>query len=137
MENATKALLIAAAVLIAILIISLTLVIYRQGANAVSSADLSEAEATEFNGKFTVYTGSNVSTAQVNALLNTVYSHNAQETASGSNRLVSITVNNGTSTVASLSGSETSIPTVLGSMYYKVTCKYNGTIINSIEVTKP
>ena len=92
MENATKALLIAAAVLIAILIISLTLVIYRQGANAVSSADLSEAEAAEFNGKFTVFSGSNVPTAKVNALLETVFSHNKKEAASGSDLFVSIDV---------------------------------------------
>ena len=53
MENATKALLIAAAVLIAIILISLGLAVVRQGQEAVQDADLSEAEATQFNSKFT------------------------------------------------------------------------------------
>ena len=138
MENATKALLIAAAVLIAILIISLTLVIYRQGANAVAGADLSEAEAAAFNEKFTVYAGNNVSTSQVNALLNTVFSHNKQQAAEGDTSLcVSITVKNGSNTLATLgtAGTEETPPKITGNKYYKVTCKYTGTIISSIEVT--
>ena len=45
MENATKALLIAAAVLIAILIISLGIVVYNKASEAVTGAgDLSEYE---------------------------------------------------------------------------------------------
>ena len=44
MENATKALLIAAAILVAIIIISLGLAVVRQGQEAISSADMSEAE---------------------------------------------------------------------------------------------
>jgi hypothetical protein len=139
MENATKALLIAAAVLIAILIISLTLVIYRQGANAVSGADLSETEAAEFNGKFTVYEGNNESTSQVNALLNTVFSHNKQKAQEGDTSLcVSITVKDGETTVKSLgtAGTETTVPNLSGNSYYTVTCKYEGAIINEIEVIK-
>jgi len=138
MENATKALLIAAAVLIAILIISLTLVIYRQGSEAIAGSDLSEVEAAEFNGKFTVYQGKSVSTAQVNALLQTVFSHNKKEQASGSARYVSVTVtNSASSTVASLASdaTATSVPSVSGSSYYTVTCNYTGTIITSITVT--
>jgi len=49
MENATKALLIAAAVLVAIIIISITLVIVNQGQEAVKGTDLSEMEASKFN----------------------------------------------------------------------------------------
>ena len=57
MENATKALLIAAAVLVAIIIISLTLVIVRQGQEAVAGADMSEAEVAQFNSKFNTWHG--------------------------------------------------------------------------------
>ena len=141
MENATKALLIAAAVLIAILIISLTLVIYRQGTNAVSGADLSETEAAEFNGKFTVYEVNSESTSQVNALLNTVFSHNKQEEASGSNLFVSIDVQDKSgASITSLASDETSVKnaesvvSVTGNKYYTVKCNYTGTIITSITV---
>ena len=44
MENATKALLIAAAVLVAILIISLGLVVYNMAAETIGSVNLSQQE---------------------------------------------------------------------------------------------
>ena len=138
MENATKALLIAAAVLVAILIISLTLVIYRQGANAVAGANLSEVEAAQFNGKFTVYEGNNVPTSKVNALLSAVFTHNKQQAAEGDTSLcVAINVRYNGNVIASLgnAGTENEYKRVTGNKYYKVKCKYNGTIINSIEVS--
>ena len=49
MENATKALLIAAAVLIAILIISLGIVIYNQASETVKSVNMSSQEVQAFN----------------------------------------------------------------------------------------
>ena len=81
MENATKALLIAAAVLVAILIISLGLVVYNMAAETVNnSANLSEYEIQSFNEKFQKYVGDNVSGTTVNAMINTVFNHNlAQE----------------------------------------------------------
>lgn len=81
MENATKALLIAAAVLVAILIISLGLVVYNMAAETVNnSANLSEYEIQSFNEKFTKYVGNNVSGTTVNAMISTVFNHNlAQE----------------------------------------------------------
>ena len=145
MENATKALLIAAAVLVAIIIISITLVIVNQGQEAVSGADLSEIEAAQFNASFLSYQGTNVSTAQVNALLNTVFRHNKNELASGENRYVAITVtgkNGGAAiqTLATLATSNVSstntIPRVTGSYYYTVTCSYTGTRITSITATQ-
>lgn len=77
MENAVKALLIAAAVLIAILIISLGLVVYNKASETVNNAgDLSEYEIQQHNEKFTKYQGDNVSGADVNALVTTVYNYN-------------------------------------------------------------
>ena len=73
MENAVKALLIAAAVLIAILIISLGLVVYNRASETVNSAgDLSEYQIQQFNEKFLKYQGTSVSGTDVNALLQTV-----------------------------------------------------------------
>ena len=128
MENATKALLIAAAVLVAIIIISLTLAIVRQGTESINNADLSEAEQTQFNQKFTVYEGSNVSTGNVNALLSTVLTHNQQEAKAGTNRFVTV------SGKASQGTNATSITRVTGSSYYTVTCTYTNGIVSSITV---
>lgn len=81
MENATKALLIAAAVLVAVLIISLGIVVYNKAADAVDSAgNLNEYQIKQFNEKFTKYEGTNKSGSEVNALLQTALNHNnAQE----------------------------------------------------------
>lgn len=77
MENAVKALLIAAAVLIAILIISLGLGVYNKASETVEGAgDLSEYQIHQFNEKFTKYQGTNVSGSDVNALITTVHNHN-------------------------------------------------------------
>ena len=65
MENASKALIIAGAILLAILIISLGIMIYQQ--------------ASTFNAKFEQYLGSNVRGAQVNALINTINTNNMSQ----------------------------------------------------------
>ena len=70
MENATKALLIAAAVLVAILIISLGIGIFNMASEQVYNAgDLSEYQIQQFNEKFTKYEGENKSGSEVNAML--------------------------------------------------------------------
>ena len=82
MENATKALLIAAAVLIAILLITFGVGILNTSTEQAGNIDLSEYEIQKFNDKFTKYEGDNVSGSEANALLTTVFNHNlAQETA--------------------------------------------------------
>ena len=53
MENATKALLIAAAVLVAILVISLGIIIYQRASETVTGAgDLSEYQIQQVNEKY-------------------------------------------------------------------------------------
>lgn len=84
MENATKALLIAAAVLVVILIISLGMSLFNMASEQVDNAgDLSEYEIQQFNDKFLKYEGTNVSGSDVNALIKTAFNHNqSQEDAS-------------------------------------------------------
>ena len=130
MENATKALLIAAAVLIAILIISFALIIYNMAAETAGNVNLSEAERTQFNSKFTTYEGTNVSGAQINALLTTVLTHNQQETVDGTNRLVEVT---GSATLAT---NATSITRVTTSARFTVQCEFSGGLVNKITVTQ-
>lgn len=128
MENATKALLIAAAILVAIIIISLGLAVVRQGQEAISNADMSEAEMESFNSKFRTYEGNNVSTADVNALLSTVLSHNQNEAKKGTNRFVTVEGS------ATLGSSASSITRLSGSNYYTVTCEMSDGLINKITV---
>ena len=129
MENATKALLIAAAVLIAILIISLGIVVYNMASETMGDVNLNEAEATQFNGKFKAYEGTTVSGTKVNAMLNTVLQHNINNADAG--RKVRVT---GT---PSLATDATSISTRADTgKVYTVKCIYSTTgLINEIQVS--
>ena len=88
MENATKALLIAAAVLIAILIISLGLIVYNNSANTVNQANLSSQEIQAQNEKFTRYNGKNKRGSEVNSLLQTALNYNLNTTDEGNKVVV-------------------------------------------------
>ena len=81
MENATKALLIAAAVLVAIIIISLGVTIVSGARNQIgkSSDALDDAEIEAFNSKFSSYEGTSVSGTRVKALVKTAYQQNQKE----------------------------------------------------------
>ena len=76
MENASKALIIAGAILLAILIISLGIVIYNQAAGVVNTDQLNSVEISSFNKQFTQYEGNNKRGADVNSLLDTIQSNN-------------------------------------------------------------
>ena len=57
MENASKALIIAGAILLAILLISLGIMIFQQAQDTVSSSGMSKAEVQTFNNTYTKYEG--------------------------------------------------------------------------------
>lgn len=76
MENASKALIIAGAILLAILIISLGIYIFTQASEITKSNNLSEVEILNFNERFTSFEGENVRGGEVNSLLNRVVQNN-------------------------------------------------------------
>ena len=76
MENATKALLIAAGVLIAIMLITMGVAIYQMGSSATEKVNLDETTIMAHNNKFDTYEGTNVRGTNVNALLQKVLNHN-------------------------------------------------------------
>lgn len=82
MENATKALLIAASVLIVILLIAFGMRIFNSTKDTTDSVQttMNATEIATFNSKFTAYAGSGKSAAQVKALANVVIGNNATST---------------------------------------------------------
>lgn len=77
MENASKALIMAGAVLIAILIISLSVLVFNNfSSSAKNMANLDEQEISAFNSKLTGYIGTSIAGSQVNALLQYCLSNN-------------------------------------------------------------
>ncbi len=76
MENASKALIIAGAILLAILIISLGILIYNQASSVVTDNSMDEVAISTFNNKFTNYAGSQRGST-VRALVQQVNASNA------------------------------------------------------------
>ena len=97
MENASKALIIAGAILLAILIISLGIMIYNQASGVVNNNAMNEVDISTFNNKFTQYEGTNVRGAQVKALIQQVVTNNVSN-SEDSSRQVNVKIENAATT---------------------------------------
>jgi hypothetical protein len=76
MENASKALIIAGAILLSIVLITLGVVIIGRGQETVDQANIDDQVVSTWNQKWTRYEGDSVSGTQVNTLINEVISSN-------------------------------------------------------------
>lgn len=78
MENASKALLIAGAILVCILLIGIGMLVYQSAQGTISEAvsQMNSQEKEAFNSQFSQYAGNNRSGSQVKALLQKVSSNN-------------------------------------------------------------
>ncbi len=81
MENASKALIIAGAILLAILLISLGIMIFTQAQGTIKGAGMSEAQVSAFNQKFTKYQGKQKGST-IRAMVQEVMANNNSEEAS-------------------------------------------------------
>jgi len=138
MENATKALLIAAGVLIVILLISLGVGVFNTASEQMGNADLSEYQIQQHNDKFLKYVGNNVSGSEVNAMLKAVYNYNLTQEDSTSR--VAIEDNTGlTDTIAisvdtDLAAETTGVPRVPTGNRYTVDAVYEDGLIKTLKV---
>ena len=92
MENASKALIIAGAILIPILIISFGVIILGQGSDVINNADMSEAEVTTYNGKFEAYEGTAVRGSNVKQMCKIVKQHNLKNQDDSSKQVMVVMV---------------------------------------------
>lgn len=76
MENASKALIIAGAILLSILLISLGIMIFTRAQEIVNGPGMDETQKTAFNAKFTKYEGTQKG-AMVRSLVQDVLATNA------------------------------------------------------------
>jgi len=90
MENASKALIIAGAILLSILIISLGIMVYNNSKNTVGSANLSKQEISTFNSQWESYQGTNKTASEVQTMISAVIANNAAERQSGTGREVNV-----------------------------------------------
>lgn len=75
MENASKALIIAGAILLSILIIGLGMFIYQQASGAMSGINMDSRKAEAYNAEFKQYEGT-ISGSNARALYSNIENHN-------------------------------------------------------------
>ena len=76
MENASKALIIAGAILLAILIIGLGIFIYRQAANTVSDTGMDQLAIQQFNAQFENFLDKEITGTAAKSLYDTILNNN-------------------------------------------------------------
>ena len=72
MENASKALIIAGAILLSILLISLGILVYNNAKGTIQDANLDSEEAQTFNTKISQYCGTKKSAIDMNSLMDAI-----------------------------------------------------------------
>lgn len=147
MENASKALIIAGSILIALVVISLGIVVFNNFRDsAEKNADLTAQEVGDFNSQFTKYSSESIAGSQVNDLIQKVIAVNLSsynEGRANGDRYVKITfpsVSGGTETIngsiSGLSENASKLNKVASNKMYKVQLKYTKGIVSEITVTQ-
>ena len=132
MENASKALIIAGAILLSILIISLGIIIFTQAQDTIDSINMSEQEIMAFNNKFLPYQGESVRGSQVNALSQAVLSNNQSASQNGESSTKGIAMTG--SITISADGTTTTFNKVSAGTFYTVEFEYSNSMVHKITV---
>lgn len=135
MENATKALMIAGAVLIAIMIIGIGMMIYQSASGTIgeSLGQVDQMARDSFNSELLAFEGKQKGT-QVKALITKIISLNTSNSETHPERLITLKVDN--SEISDLSAQRASIT---AGLTYTVTTAEDTTTgyITTISVTSP
>ena len=134
MENASKALIIAGAILLSILIISLGILIFSQAQDTINSINMSEQEILAFNNKFTPYEGDSIRGSQVNALVQAVWSNNQSAADNGETETKGITVNGNAGVNINPQVTTGSVKKVASGTFYEVKFEYKNSLVNKITI---
>jgi len=143
MENASKALIIAASVLVSILLISFGIMIFNNARDSAGGDQMSEVKITAHNSKFTQYEGTK-SGSEVKTLIQQINSTNVSDATEGNGRQITITASGFTLTATSAydaaTGKANTYPTSPVASAGKYTVAISGYdnagYINAITITK-
>ena len=91
MENASKALIIAGAILLSVLIVSLGIMVFQNAKNTIGGTNLNKQEIDTFNSQWQTYEGKNKTASEVRSMIQAVISSNAAEKSGGTNRYIQVT----------------------------------------------
>ena len=139
MENASKALIIAGAILLSILIIGLGMLIFNQAKDAMSNTGMDKQKIDAYNSDFEAYVGNNVNGTRVRSLIDTVRTHNIS-TQDDNSLLITVTPDSSIS--GATAGTDTSsLNTTKGKIQagknYKVELGYDDSTgyVNNVKIS--
>ena len=133
MENASKALIIAGAILISILLIAVGVYIYQSSMGTVeeSVSSMSDQEKQIFNQKFENYAGTNIKGSSVKSLISAVIANNSTYDGDAA-KTVSVNGNNASTDLS------TTRNNVRNASRYNVTLTYSqGGLVSTITIEGP
>ena len=136
MENASKALIIAGAILLAIIIISLGIMVVNNARSQIGGANLSKQEIEAFNSQWDAYCGEKKSASDVRSLCSAAISNNAVEESNGSARYITVKGKNiDIAGKTDSSAAKTTVPALSNAQTYtiKVT-KYSKGLASEITI---
>lgn len=91
MENASKALIIAGAILLSILLISLGIMIFNQAQDVTKNSGMGQAQVSTFNNKFSKYEGKLIKGSEVSGMIQEVVASNGDDNNINDSRLITVT----------------------------------------------
>lgn len=144
MENASKALIIAGAILLAILLISLGIMVLNQGRDIIGGSGMSKADIQTFNSTFTQYEGSQTG-SEIKSLIQEVIASNSLEENQDAGRLITViygktTIVQGSkseddsSTTSTSSSTKVDTSDIKNTSRYKVEFEYEKGIVSKITI---
>ena len=137
MENASKALLIAGAILIVILIIAVGMIVYNSSKGTIDEAisQMSSSEKETFNAQFKQLAGNDRNGSQLDSLLDKIDNNN--RTNEGTGKVVAVKYANRRGASLSESSVTAIREDLVSSRRYKIEVKdtNNDGLIDTVEVT--
>ena len=139
MENASKALIIAGAILLSILLITLGIMVFKQAQYSIGNGGMSKAQVSTFNSNFTKYEGTKTG-SDVKSLIQEVNASNIQDKEDNTGREIKLvaegfTLANGSSTSGATTYKTSGVASA-GKYGVEVTQTDSSGYVSEITITK-
>ena len=136
MENASKALIIAGAIILAILIIGLGMAVFNQAKDAITGSNMDSEKIGAINSKYEEYLGTKVKGSKVRTLCDVIRNNNLAVGSGDSETIYNVSLTYKANTNKISATDINGIRNVISaSKTFKVTATYGGDgLINAIKI---
>ena len=140
MENASKALITAGAILLSVLFISLGIMVFNNAKSAVGGANLNKEELAAFNSQWETYTSKKqLSASELRTMFSAIIANNVTEKNNSVSRLIKVECAAGVLDASSAKIDKVAIEqmpaSVSASKTFKVSASYSNGLITLLTIT--